>query len=399
MIKVSNKCFITNLLLTWGVIFSIASLILTKLSFPAFISYGIKDLFIYAIFLLFIRSWPISKKFITTFFLLFLFLYFLILNYLILNENYSAPINNIRQIFSPILILFVLFSLKATEPFPYRKIKTLIIIIFSFGIIELVFSIWEYVNLKDFFNNKGIPVDSNGLSYMFYEPMIGYAKRMSSTFIDPISLGHFFATCVLILSYSLEDSEASRNEKYFYILISILGLILSFSKGAMLQLFLGIILLENRINFAFRSLLYFIPPLLLTLIPQNLLHGIYIHFEGVINSITSISLFGYGIGSVGNYTKMFSTDLSVYNKLQISDTFLGSIIGQIGLIGLILWLMIIFYIIHTFSSSRKNFITSSKILISILAISMMSENTLNVTSFYLPALLLAIINSTSRRIN
>src|SRR3546814_4604876 len=53
--------------------------------------------------------------------------------------------------------------------------------------------LWRYLDLTNYFNLKGIPVDKRGLSYMFYEPALSYTERLVSTVLDPISLGHMLA--------------------------------------------------------------------------------------------------------------------------------------------------------------------------------------------------------------
>ena len=35
---------------------------------------------------------------------------------------------------------------------------------------------------------------------------------------------------------------------------------------------------------------------------------------------------------------MFANDLTVYKQIKISDTFMGSVIGQIGIVGTFIWL-------------------------------------------------------------
>lgn len=302
-------------------------------------------------------------------------------NYLFLNPAYVAPLNNIRQIVMPVVILFMYRMLFKKSSASDIEIKLpafaykLIIFIFLFGLIELITGLWKIVGLHQYFLLKGIPVDESGLSYMFYEPILGYRQRMTSTMLDPISLGHLFATTGALAFYGFCWRGRRR---YIVGLISLMGLLLCFSKGAFLHLFLAVVILNPRIFMLIRMPMVLLPVVVVALLPN--IDGIMIHLTGLINSVSTITLFGYGIGSAGNYAKMFSADTSVYEVLGISDTFVGSVFGQIGFVGFLLWGYAIYKII---GSKRHTY--ALRFLLAQVIVSFMSENTLNVTSFILPA--------------
>lgn len=384
--------------IAWCSFCSIISLILSKTNMPSAISYGIKDGFIYFVFLLFFSRWGLTIRITHSLIITLFFLLFLVLNYLIKNPGYTSPLNNIRQIISPILVLFTFLSVRpvVSNPITFRNtINWTVLLVLFFGFFELAFSVWEKVNLANYFLDKGIPVNNDGLSYMFYEPMFNYIKRMTSFFIDPISLGHFFSTTILFIFFSGLYNINKSNHYFFLskkaiIYLSFIGLILTFSKGAWLQLLIGCILLTKKINVFFKFILLLTPLGFLFLLPDDSLTGILIHLKGTINSILSISFFGYGIGTVGNYAKMFSSNITLYYQLGISDTYLGSLLGQIGIIGLLLWILIMLFILNKFSSSKHNFFVATGIFFSVFIVSAMSENTMNITSFLMPSLYIAL---------
>ncbi|MNZ96818.1 hypothetical protein D3C78_1160290 [compost metagenome] len=119
--------------------------------------------------------------------------------------------------------------------------------------------------------------------------------------------------------------------------------------------------------------------------------GILIHINGLFNSISNMSLFGHGIGSSGNYAKMFSENLNQYAELGISDTFIGSLIGQTGILGLTLWLLLIYT--PTLPTQKKSTNGHLIILTSIILISIISENTMNITSFLAPAIIISLVKN------
>mgnify|MGYP006175241319 CR=1 FL=1 len=87
---------------------------------------------------------------------------------------------------------------------------------------------------------------------------------------------------------------------------------------------------------------------------------------------------------------MFASDLTIYNKMLISDTFIGSILGQIGIVGLFFWTS--FFSRYFIDLGRRIIMPGSIIIISQLIISVLSENTLNLTSFFIPGLLAVLAN-------
>ncbi len=336
-----------------------------------------KDVLFYLIFILYFFSF--QKKF---YFQIAIFstLIWYILILLIFNGNYTDfYIANIRQIITPLIILVLFKSIDLNDLSRLEIIQFIYkvsVIVVLLGFIFLLVDIWNYINLKGFFQLKGIPTNDKGLSYMFYEPIIGYAQRMVSTILDPISLGHILASVAIAIYYKIGIDGKKR---IIFLSIVLLGLLFTFSKGAMLQFFIGVIIFDKNIHLILKVFALYILSIVIYFIPNKA--GLLIHLQGTLNAFDSISIFGYGIGSVGNYAKMFSNDLSTYYLLEISDTFIGSMIGQLGLIGILLWLYI--YTFDFKSLTNPGVI----ILISQLFIGILSENTMNFSSFFIPGVL------------
>ena len=294
---------------------------------------------------------------------------------------------NIRQLLAPFLIISFPYIIKI----PVQLNKKLILFILRFvfyliiiGVIFMIVDIWNFIDLSNYFNVKGIPTYSNGMPAMFFEPSMNYASRLVSTILDPISFGHIITAC-LISIFFLKSFD--RNRKLFLI-IFLIGLLMTFSKGAIFQMILALFLLNNRLNIFIRILM---PSLTLVFGFFFInLAGIIIHFKGLYFALINANLFGHGLGLVGNYAKMFAEDLSVYNKIQISDTFIGSVLGQIGIVGLLVWLT--FFYKHLIALLRNKMLPGSIIIISQLIISVLSENTLNFTSFFIPGILAVLVN-------
>jgi len=219
---------------------------------------------------------------------------------------------------------------------------------------------------------------------MFYEPAFGNRERMTSTFIDPISLGHFLASCGIYIFYFENKSKMEITA----LVLSIIGMGLALSKGAILQFIIGVLILNPRIPLLFKLVAAGLGALSILALPQK--EGILLHIKGFTNSINSLELFGHGIGAAGNYTAMFSSNPLASSELNINDTFIGSMLGQIGLVGTIAWIIIITLIVALHAKTKKGLNGALRIFYSIFAISILSENTMNITSFLLPAAIIGL---------
>lgn len=314
--------------------------------------------------------------------------------YLFLTTSLFFEINswivfNLRQLIAPILIVGFGYyinienkeKLSSIVNFLY-KISLWVVIL---GVLFKLIGIWDYLDLTNYFNLKGIPVDNRGLSYMFYEPAFSRAERMVSTVLDPISLGHMLVAPLVLCYYSVFIKGKKRRN---LLILLFIGLLLTFSKGAILQTVLALFFFNKKLSPITRFL---VPTIfiVLALVTINI-EGILIHLLGFKNAIIYLNTFGHGLGMVGNYAKMFAEDLSVYYQLEISDTFIGSILGQIGIMGFLFWIAFFLPMIKNGILSKRNYVGVT-ILISQLIISTISENTLNFTSFIVPGIIAGIL--------
>jgi hypothetical protein len=313
-----------------------------------------------------------------------------------LNIKYNAPFHNIRQIIAPIILLIIYINIRLTKKAVEKIVSYICYIaafVLIFGIIEQTFQIWKQINLSDFFLLKHIPVDNNGLSYMFYEPVFGYRERMTSILLDPISLGHFYATLGGYLFY-LKNKNKIQKIAFYSCIIS---LFLCLSKGAILQFYIYVFIFNKNINFFIKlviTLSMLVLCIYIIIIYNVSIGNIMIHIGGFINSIKSITFFGHGIGTEGNYALMFSNYLF---ERHISDSYVGALIGQIGIFGTLFYLILIWLIIYTsaFNKISKRFALT--MFLSIFSVSVLSENTMNVTSFLLPSIIIGLCLNTSKQ--
>lgn len=347
--------------------------------------FAIKDGVIYLLSGLFLSTIVKERGSNFNIFLIICFTLLIVLNYGILNPNYKAPLANVRQIIGPLIVLLIYCQIKLERAAAFSALRYLcwiVITVFSLGVIEQVFGIWSKLNLTTFFDLKGIPTDSSGLSYMFYEPLFGNRIRMTSTFIDPISLGHFFASAGTLLFYTKNKKKVTKIAFY----CCVVGLMLALSKGAILQFFIAIVLLNKNVNFLFRLIMATIPLMVLFFLESA---GIAMHVNAFVNAVKTITIFGYGIGNAGNYAYMFGKS-AISQELKIGDTYVGALLGQIGLVGTILWMYVGSSVVLLSTGVKKHTEIGIIMFISIVTVSTVSENTMNITSFLLPAIMIGL---------
>lgn len=393
-IKFNEKFYLYSLI--WGTFSSIVIFILIKAGIRTQAVFALKDMVIYLLAFGVLGELFNSKKVTLAVLLTAFLMLFIYLNYVILNPLYQSPINNVRQIMAPPILLLIFCCVKLDKPAVDKLLKIfykIVIIVFVLGAIEQSFELWAKLDLSEYFRLKNIPTDSRGLSYMFYEPRFNNRERMTSVLIDPISLGHFFASAGIFIYYMKDKSKLAKYSLY----CCVIGLFLALSKGAILQFAIGIVIFNERIWLGVRACIVFLGFIFFLSI-ENLGAGINHHIGSFLNSIESLRIFGYGIGNAGNYAIMFGGGGSaVSRQLDISDTYVGSLLGQIGAAGTLFWLLLCVIIIYIGGGERyKNVNTSLKIFISIFGISILSENTMNVTSFLLPAIMIALSSQIER---
>ncbi|WP_394707253.1 hypothetical protein [uncultured Desulfobacter sp.] len=302
--------------------------------------------------------------------------------YLAFNFTFSeaamfAKIASLRQFLAPIFFVTIGFyftkSVKDLEEI-YKAIILSVIIVLVFGFVERFSDFWNFIDVASFYRYKRINVSPEGLPYFWFEPRFGMT-RMVSTFLDPINLGHFFVLAFFVVKYEFELIFSSLKIYAILLVLILIGLFLTLSKGAWLQFFLVFLILNKNLNVIIR-----LAGALLTLVGiviYSQTHaGFWIHVDGFINIMDHITLSGHGVGTFGNYSSMYNLVDPRY-LTGVGDSYWASIIGQFGLIGFLMW---IFFFLKIVLHLRHHYI--SLVLLCQIFISALSENTFNVLSVF-----------------
>lgn len=270
-----------------------------------------------------------------------------------------------RQIMTPVILMLYgrTLSLKEEDYLLYFKflIKIGIGIVFIGVIEEFVIgdNFWRLLQIQNYIDMKGFSAWAwDGLPGNFYSAdlylVFGMLRRMVSIMADPLLTGHFLAICVVILLYRNVFINTLQN--LIALCLLTLGVALTLSKGAVLVIGIAYAYKLWKKN-KFWALPYVVISLivLVFMIKNNTLYSISQHTGGLISSTNSI--LGGGLGSAGNYSNLYGNANS-----DISESYIGALLGQMGLFGVIIFLGMFLYYSRILLSYKK-----SKIRMSIFA--------------------------------
>ncbi|SFC96004.1 hypothetical protein [Algibacter pectinivorans] len=342
----------------------------------------LKDLIIIGI--LFV-SLKFSVKVNVFTFSFFLFLAYLFITALLTDATIMAIVASIRQMVVPYILFLVGLNLatKKSENTIKKYVFYLALIVVVFGFIEITFNIWHYLDVTNYFEIKNIPIynktykDFYNYPDFFIEPMFGGIKRMTSTLLDPINLGHVLTFIIALLIYDKELVNIRWRKGL--IIVFLIASSFTFCKGAWLQLIILAILVTNKIS---KTIKYIIVGGIMysMFLIATWHHGAREHLEGLMASLEHISIFGVGLARTGNQAYLYGIQ-----EVKIGDTYFGAILGQIGVVGYFLWVAPFMLVMK-----KLEFNLISKIFLSQLFISLLSENSFNLLSVFLVCIFLGL---------
>lgn len=260
------------------------------------------------------------------------------------------------------------------------------------GIILLIggYNLYKEIGIQEVYFAKGGTI-INTLEGRFTTTLLkGQVTRMGSLYYEPVNLGYFFAAA-FIGACTIKWTKILQM-RIFAILITGLGLVLTFGKGAYLIVilnFLSIIFVKiAKVIMNFLSGKFIRKFVLVTAIIIGVIFSIYYylnvgaasspHFWGVIQTWGSIlrKPYGYGLGTGGNMSQLFSN-----SELQFSagaESALMSFMYQYGMQGALLLFLCMKAICvnnKVFLIKNKNYESFYFLPILLFAISILQDNT------------------------
>lgn len=258
-----------------------------------------------------------------------------------------------RQILTPV-ILYLLGKYIFLSSFKLQLILKFLINLsiatVIFGILEcLAFSstFWYDLGINTYLSSKGMDAYASGLNglpgnfytYDYYLFIGTSLRRMVSFIADPTLLGQFLVLPICILLFT--DVMCGK-KRILYILLLTFGLILTLSKGGLFSLAIAFMykLLKNN-NKIFGILLAVVTIIFTIFILNNatMFSSIPDHINGLVTNFKLMisNPLGLGLGKAGNFSRIYS----INDDTAVGESFIGLILGQMGIFTIVFLIFLI----------------------------------------------------------
>lgn len=234
-----------------------------------------------------------------------------------------------------------------------RKILEISVVLLVVGVFFLIggYDLYSKFGIDEIYAAKGSAL-AGALDGRFYTTLIHKQyMRMGSLYYEPVNLGYYFAISVLVASFG--RYWKNRCEKWMFVFISGIGLILTFGKGGYLLVAavvvcvfvyrilrflrsqIGSKTIRNTIIIAMLLFIVVFCWVYVTFIGEAVLP----HFWGIFQTLESVKQrpLGYGIGTGGNMATTLNGQGLAFDKG--AETALMSYIYQLGIHGGIIFII------------------------------------------------------------
>lgn len=315
--------------------------------------------------------------------------------------NLTSWTASLRNIITPILYLSLglVLGKRCSKNRLINSYLCIGIVVILFGLFEIFIdgNIWLKLNVAKLWTMKGILPSEYGFPANFYssESFFGvdFIKRMSSTFADPVNLGTFLLCIVLIAVY--------KNKK-LTVVLSLLCCALTISKGALLGILISVLVwvfFKSKSKALVAGMFVVtagIGILFLIYSKNNSTGSVFVHLSGFFSSFKSLIMFpfGLGCGNVGVLSTIFATSQNEF----IIESGMGAIIGELGIIGLIIYISFFVYLLRQcwMCKNLQSKILSISLVLSIFANIMFNEVALSPNSCGIYFILVGLLISDNK---
>ncbi|QAB15785.1 hypothetical protein [Hydrogenovibrio thermophilus] len=300
------------------------------------------------------------------------------------DSNLFLQVASLRQFLVPFEFVLIGYLVVRSQCDYLRLSYATLLVVFViliFGFFERFTYFWQLVPVEAFFTAKNIPVFVTGYPVFWIEPisLLGFrpfdagVPRMVSTVFDPINLGAIFVFAYTLLLFEGKAFFSSFFRK-IYLVGLLVGIFLTFSKGAWLQLILTVFIFNTRVPLPWKIFVVLAcSPFVYAFVLYHA--GFEAHLIGFVEIFHHLTILGGGLGSFGNYTAMFSNS----TVTGVGDSYWAAVMGQFGFLGFIIWFLTFLWIIARLGLTHY----LSWLLMSQLLVSALSENAFNFMSVFL----------------
>lgn len=286
------------------------------------------------------------------------------------------------------------------------------IIICLFSVVERFFlgdSFWKSMGMYNYMKAKGFAqwANSEGISESFYTfdyiPFIKYGygsiRRMVGIHADSLLTAQFLAYPALLLYSRLNPLRRPISTIGF--LLCFVVILLTFSKGGILILFISIITIAvftygilSRAKLIWLIIALMGPASMAAALLKYNIGSVMAHLTGLTSNIAGLlhEPFGFGIGVLGNYARMI-TGKNPARYAGSGESYLGTMIGQIGIFAVIYFLFLVYQIYQNIGKKHtKDHRLILIVVFAVLCTATLSESAITYTGTGYLFLLLGLIS-------
>lgn len=344
----------------------------------------------------------IEKKKISIKKVLFPLLSFIIMMFVYMTVNSTnlyAKLICFRQLMTPFILVLYGNTISISQENVRRYIKFVInwgFFIAIFGIFERFIwgdRFWLQINIRRYYDIRGFSswvfrdLPGNYYSADFYS-LIGISiRRLAGFLCDPLLTGHYLAFCFAFLLFI--NVYSKRYIQNIVLIIIGFAIFATLSKGAILILCISVVVKIYRMNKRIGEGLILIMALMAVFIIR---HGVFDsvarHIGGLISSLTFELMLGGGIGSAGNYAKLYGGQ-----SATTGESYMGLVIGQMGILSALLFIYVFYKICrHILRYNKESYVYAIvAYIIGVIFEAFMSESAINFVGSGIVFILLGVL--------
>lgn len=271
-----------------------------------------------------------------------------------------------------------------------------------FGFVEILLGnkLWMALHIFNYFEKKGtisIAGFFNGLPGNFYSydiPFLIRVQRMSSFFVDPVICGQVLSLA-FVISLFWSDLFKTRKKRYLYSFVLGIGLCMTLSKGAIIIAGFSFCILIGKISkhkMLSNLMISFGAVLIILYVTFSFSNEMSTatHMNGLFSGIRSVfeHPFGTGIGSAGNLAVGDGQNINIVG----AESYVGSMLTQVGIVGLIFNLCYFSYIQNIKKKNlKKNFFDKNSTIVLTVNLALALTSLVNFTAISFTSCFMFII--------
>lgn len=283
-----------------------------------------------------------------------------LLGYIIIKMDFSmGVIASFRQLSIPFIFYIFGRSVKIKKGDFLELVHffvTLSVFSVLFGMIQIIVgpALYDSLGMRYYMKikygflqmNDGYYIPVSMLSWDLYKYTGKVYLRLSSILVDPVVLSQILALAFALVTFDYSEDLMSKKRKRIYSILLLSGVVLTLGKGGIIITALVFVYFFGKRNKERKLLsyaVYLVIGFICIILIQKADSGesISLHWAGLVDNIQVMkeNPLGTGIGTAGNMAAKYAESTTNENS---GESFIGAVIGQMGIIGIIIYFLFIY---------------------------------------------------------